>query len=262
MTDARKQGILKAYASAVDFIAALAKADAASEILLYLSYYHLRMLINAGCVVLKVLNSSYAQELPSFESGRMAFNQATLALSRSSVFNNDPGAKVVQHMSQVWHHGLSSKRHAPPELIVKSRFGARLVDKTMVLIFLPASADNRLASPTILYGLGDNCSAAFRRHIQILVSLHKHYVPHKPMLTYLKRKQQRSKWRNRLLLHPLASFRILRSLTWTFWTSLIGLQVLRGALRCFRHGIMGPYTGVDMSCFTHIKYATQIYPWY
>lgn len=124
-TEARKQGILKAYKSAVTLISFFTTGDATGEALLYLPYSLFRMLLTAACIVLKVLKSSYAPELGDAEYGRITLNQSMLALSRSSVSNNDTGGKAVKLISQIWHSSGGSKEQSPPLLYITSRYGAR-----------------------------------------------------------------------------------------------------------------------------------------
>jgi hypothetical protein len=85
MTESRKQGVLKAYTSAVNLVSLLTSADATSEVLIYPPHYHSRMLLTATCIVLKVLKSSYDPELGDTAHGRKTFNERILALSRCSV---------------------------------------------------------------------------------------------------------------------------------------------------------------------------------
>ena len=115
---------MKAYNSAISLVSSFNSGDSSFQTLLYLPYYHFRSLLTAACVLIKVLKSSYAKELDNFEAGRKAFNESILALSQSSVSNNDTGGKAVKLLSQVWHSGAASK-DSPPELTIKSRFGAR-----------------------------------------------------------------------------------------------------------------------------------------
>ena len=121
-TPPRKIGVLKAYNSAVSLVSFLTAHD---DLLLYLTYYHFRTLLNVACILLKVLQSSYAQDLSDYEAGRRAFNQTISALSRSSVSNTDVGGKAVRLLSQVWHSSDTSRREHPPQFIIKSRLGAR-----------------------------------------------------------------------------------------------------------------------------------------
>lgn len=125
MKESRKQGILKAYRSAVNLVSLITSADATSEVLQYLPRYHSRMLLTATCIVLKVLKSSYAPELGDTAYGRKIFNECILALSRCSVSDNDTSGKAVKLVSQMWHSGGDCKGQSPPELTIKSRCGAR-----------------------------------------------------------------------------------------------------------------------------------------
>jgi hypothetical protein len=125
ITESRKQGILKAYTSAVNFVSLFTTADATSEVLLFLPHYQSRMLLTATCIVLKVLKSSYAPELGDAANGGKTFNECILALSRCSVSNNDTCGKAVKLVSQMWHRGSGSRTQSPPELTIRSRCGAR-----------------------------------------------------------------------------------------------------------------------------------------
>jgi hypothetical protein len=115
---------MKAYDSAVNLICALTSINDASQTLLYLPYYHFRCLITAATILIKVLRSSYAQDLDDLEKGRSVFNDSILAITRSSVSNNDTALKAAQMLSRLWHHPTVANR-APPVLTVQSRFGAR-----------------------------------------------------------------------------------------------------------------------------------------
>jgi hypothetical protein len=123
-TSSRKAGILKAYNSAISLVSVLVSADSSNNVLHYLPWYHSRSLLTAACVLVKVLKSSYAEELEDYEAGRKTFNECILALTRSSVSNNDVAGKAVKPLSQIWHSGAGSKQ-SPPELTIKSRYGAR-----------------------------------------------------------------------------------------------------------------------------------------
>jgi len=125
MTESRKQGVLKAYTSAVNLVSRFTSTDATGDALLYLPHYHSRMLLTATCIVLKVLKSSYAQELGDTAYGRKTLNDCVLALSRCSVSNNDTCGKAVKLVSQMWHRGGDDKDQSPPELTIRSRCSAR-----------------------------------------------------------------------------------------------------------------------------------------
>jgi hypothetical protein len=115
---------MKAYDSALSFISALASTNEANQALLYLPYYHFRCLLTAACILIKVLRSSYAQDFDDLEKGRTVFNNSILAITRSSVSNNDTALKAAQMLSKLWHHPTVTNE-TPPVLTVQSRFGAR-----------------------------------------------------------------------------------------------------------------------------------------
>ena len=122
-SESRKAGIMKAYDSATNLINVLTSAERSDEALLYLPYYHFRYLLTAACILVKVLKSSYGQDIEDFEGGRKTFNESILAIQRSSITNNDTAAKAVKMLSCVWHSNAISN-HCPPQLTVQSRFGA------------------------------------------------------------------------------------------------------------------------------------------
>ena len=124
----RKSGIMKAYDSAVNFVSVLASTSTSSETILYLPYYHFRCLLTAACIIIKVLKSSYAQDLACKEKARRAFNDSILALKRSSVSNNDTARKASLMLSRFWHSS-SQANQSPPVLTIQSRFGARWVNE-------------------------------------------------------------------------------------------------------------------------------------
>jgi len=122
-SDSRKAGIMKAYDSAINMVCVLTSTDHSKETLLYLPYYHFRCLLTAACILVKVLKSSYSQEVEDFDKGRRVFNESILAIQRSSITNNDTAAKAVKMLSCVWHSNAISNQ-CPPQLAVQSRFGA------------------------------------------------------------------------------------------------------------------------------------------
>lgn len=124
-SESRKSGIMKAYDSAVNFVSVLASTSTSSETTLYLPYYHFRCLLTAACIIIKVLKSSYAQDLASKENARRAFNDSILALKRSSVSNNDTARKASLMLSRFWHSS-SQANQSPPVLTIQSRFGASI----------------------------------------------------------------------------------------------------------------------------------------
>jgi len=127
-TEARKQGILKAYSSAVTFIHVITEADKAFDFFSYTSAYHQRMYLIANCILLKVLRSSYSQDV-DFEAGKRLCNQVTASASKFMISHNESVGKIAKMVSQLWHSSNTDARTKPPELLVKSRLGARSAPK-------------------------------------------------------------------------------------------------------------------------------------
>jgi hypothetical protein len=125
-TDLRKSRIMKAYSSAANLISVASKADIAVNAMLYTTYYHIRMLLVAVMVIVKISRSSYAGEI-GVEALKATLNKGNLLISRCSVANNDTAGKSGKMIAQMWHGGSISEREEPPILLVRSRLGARLV---------------------------------------------------------------------------------------------------------------------------------------
>lgn len=126
VSEARKLGIMKAYRSAINFVTTLLSTEITSKSIQHMPYYPLRTVLTASCMLLKVLKSSYGQELDIVGTGRKAFNDCILVMTRASVSGSDSAGKVVKMLSRAWHSDVFDIR-SPPVLSVKSRFGARLV---------------------------------------------------------------------------------------------------------------------------------------
>ncbi|KAB8287275.1 hypothetical protein EYC80_010111 [Monilinia laxa] len=91
-----------AYSSATRFIQALLDYDLHSEAILpYCSYYILKNLICASCVLLKILNSTYAMQFDSTQ-GRSLFNAAILALRSTSLATNDFSDRIAEALARMW----------------------------------------------------------------------------------------------------------------------------------------------------------------
>jgi hypothetical protein len=127
-TEARKQGILKAYSSAVTLIHVMTEADKAFDFFSYTSAYHQRMYLIANCILLKVLRSSYSEDV-DFEAGKALCNQVTASSQKFMLSHNDSVWKSAKIVSMLWHSSNTDARTKPPELLVKSRLGARFAPK-------------------------------------------------------------------------------------------------------------------------------------
>ncbi|KAF7935338.1 uncharacterized protein EAE97_008245 [Botrytis byssoidea] len=116
-----------AYNSATRFIQALLDYDLHSEAILpYCSYYILKNLICASCVLLKILNSTYAMQFDSTQ-GRSLFNAAILALRSTSLATNDFSDRIAEALARMWRSAgsgdLNRKREdfSPIDIKIQSR---------------------------------------------------------------------------------------------------------------------------------------------
>ncbi|KAJ8068512.1 hypothetical protein OCU04_004062 [Sclerotinia nivalis] len=116
-----------AYNSAIRFIQALLDYDLHSEAILpYCSYYILKNLICASCVLLKILNSTYAMQFDSTQ-GRSLFNTAILALRSTSLATNDFSDRIAEALARMWRSAgsgdLNRRREdfSPIDIKIQSR---------------------------------------------------------------------------------------------------------------------------------------------
>ncbi|KAI9641545.1 hypothetical protein NHQ30_010357 [Ciborinia camelliae] len=116
-----------AYSSATRFIQALLDYDLHSEAILpYCSYYILKNLICASCVLLKILNSTYAMQFDSTQ-GRSLFNAAILALRSTSLATNDFSDRIAEALARMWRSAgsgdLNRRREdfCPIDIKIQSR---------------------------------------------------------------------------------------------------------------------------------------------
>ncbi|TVY91060.1 Regulatory protein [Lachnellula willkommii] len=125
-TPTRKTGILRAYASASSFTTLITSLDSTRNLFSYMCAYHIRMLLVATCIMLKVLRSSYRHDV-DFEAGKKLCTDAMVAASRVAVGSGDSAGKLAKMVAQVWHSGDTGVLEEPPELLVKSRLGASII---------------------------------------------------------------------------------------------------------------------------------------
>ncbi|CAD6441245.1 4f96fb23-9bf1-4c35-a521-b78418ef72fc [Sclerotinia trifoliorum] len=116
-----------AYNSAIKFIQALLDYDLHSEAILpYCSYYILKNLICASCVLLKILNSTYAMQFDSTQ-GRSLFNAAILAARSTSLATNDFSDRIAEGLARMWRSAgsgdLNRRREdfSPIDIKIQSR---------------------------------------------------------------------------------------------------------------------------------------------
>ncbi|ESZ89865.1 hypothetical protein SBOR_9748 [Sclerotinia borealis F-4128] len=121
------KALSSAYNSATRFIEALLDYDLHSEAILpYCSYYILKNLICASCVLLKILNSTYAMQFDSTQ-GRSLFNATILALRSTSLAANDYSDRIAEALARMWRSAgsgdLNRRREdfSPIDIKIQSR---------------------------------------------------------------------------------------------------------------------------------------------
>ncbi|KAJ9615859.1 hypothetical protein H2200_001936 [Cladophialophora chaetospira] len=127
-TSLKKEGLLKAFATASEVIARISAEDDASKFLLYAPVCIFHLLTVCAFLLLKILSSSYSQYV-DFEAGKKSFNATVLALRRWSVANNDLSARIAEILALLWR-GLdasSARSEVEPELRLHSRQTASLL---------------------------------------------------------------------------------------------------------------------------------------
>ncbi|KAM0158111.1 hypothetical protein ACHAQE_005696 [Botrytis cinerea] len=150
--------ISSAYNSATRFIQALLDYDLHSEAILpYCSYYILKNLICASCVLLKILNTTYAMQFDSTQ-GRSLFNAAILALRSTSLATNDFSDRIAEALARMWRSAgsgdLNRRREdfSPIDIKIQSRMSISHVHDCFLrwrkTINPPATVKTSKFSPT------------------------------------------------------------------------------------------------------------------
>lgn len=119
----RREGVLKAFDSAVQFVQWLKQGETASSPAKYLTFLHLRVCITAAIFISKVVHSSYRQFI-SEDVSRQAFNICISIFKQTSIEDNDMDGRTTKVLAQLWsiHAGLPQKSlESPPRLSLKSR---------------------------------------------------------------------------------------------------------------------------------------------
>ena len=119
----RREGVLKAFDAAVQFVHSLQRGETAGSPARYLTFLHLRVCITAAIFISKVVHSSYGQYV-SKEVGKQTFNYCISIFKRSSVEDNDMDGRTTKVLVQLWsiHAGLAQELpQSPPRISLKSR---------------------------------------------------------------------------------------------------------------------------------------------
>jgi hypothetical protein len=121
-SSARKEGVIKAYDSAVRFIDKLQSGEKNGSPGRYLTYFITRVGFAAAIFISKVVHSSYGVYI-DVERGKQVFNTSISIFKQCRVEDNDMYGRTTKVLAQLWsiHKGLSEQTRQPPRLSLKSR---------------------------------------------------------------------------------------------------------------------------------------------
>lgn len=128
----RREGLLKAYQTALILINKFSDADSNFDFMKYAPDFYSQNLSIAANVVLRIVNSSYSKYIDQ-EGGKRAFNAVLSLLRRASVENNDLRGRASKILSQLWSL-YQSRLHAKdqePILRVRTRFAASVLHDSL-----------------------------------------------------------------------------------------------------------------------------------
>jgi transcriptional regulatory protein LEU3 len=128
VSETRKQGLLRAYNTALNLISKVADADTKGDFIRYAPNVFSLTLNTSGMLIMKIINSSYSRYVDT-EGGKLAFNKVLALLRRASLEDNDVRGRGGKILAQLWtlHHSRIVRREQEPSLRVKSRFGASVL---------------------------------------------------------------------------------------------------------------------------------------
>jgi transcriptional regulatory protein LEU3 len=131
-SDLRRRGLLKAFSTATSVISKVAGKNSQKGILEYAPGAVCLVVFVAAIMVLKILDSSYAEFVDS-ESAKQSFNAALMSLRQASVETNDLPGRYAKILTQLWslHSSIVASTNQEPELKVKTRIGASLLHDSL-----------------------------------------------------------------------------------------------------------------------------------
>jgi hypothetical protein len=127
-SEMRKQGLLRAYSAALNFISKVVDEDTKSNFVKYMPNVFCQILNTAGMLLMKIINSSYSRYV-DIESGKRSFNVILDLLRRATLEDNDIRGRGGKILAQLWtvHQARTIHRGQEPNLRVKSRLGASVL---------------------------------------------------------------------------------------------------------------------------------------
>jgi hypothetical protein len=127
-SEMRKEGLLRAYNTALNLIAVVADEDPKTDFIKYMPNIYCLMLHTAGLLIMKIINSSYARYV-DIDRGRRSFHIVLRLVRNATLEDNDVpgrGGKIMAQLSTV-HQSQASHQEQEPRLSVKSRLGASVI---------------------------------------------------------------------------------------------------------------------------------------
>ncbi|KAN0099888.1 hypothetical protein V8E51_013663 [Hyaloscypha variabilis] len=128
VSETRKQGLLRAYTTALNFVSKVADADTKGNFIRYAPSVFSLSLNTSGMLIMKIINSSYSRYV-DIAGGKLAFNKVLALLRRSSLEDNDIRGRGGKILAQLWtvYNSRTVRREQEPSLRIKSRFGASVL---------------------------------------------------------------------------------------------------------------------------------------
>jgi len=124
LPQSRKEGLIKAYTTALTLISEIAEADTTSDYMIYAPSFVYLMLVTAGMLVMKIVHSTYDRYIDC-EGGKRAFNTVLGLLRRSVLEDNDTSGRATKILAQLWT--IHREHRKEPSLNVTSRLGASVL---------------------------------------------------------------------------------------------------------------------------------------
>lgn len=103
MTDFKKSGILRSYATSSKLITSFSSLDPSTSVLHYATIPFARSTFNAGYIIFKILNSSFSRFV-DFDAGVALVEATQFALRRFSAAENDLAIRAANILSDIWMH--------------------------------------------------------------------------------------------------------------------------------------------------------------
>ncbi|KKK20508.1 hypothetical protein ARAM_001107 [Aspergillus rambellii] len=130
-SDARKQGLLRAFHTACEVILKLNHLEVSSEAMKYGPVSYFRIISLAAMFIMK-LSYSNLGAFVNIESGKCAFNAAISLTRRISIEDNDLPGRMTKILTQLWSaQARISQCDKDPGLILKNRLSASLVNDSL-----------------------------------------------------------------------------------------------------------------------------------